>query len=172
MTYWLCWDSFLLLLVCWMFLLKTGVEFCWEWAPLGFPDGASSKESACKCRRCIGGEGSILGLGRSPGGRNCTPLQYSCLENSIDSGAWQLQSMGLQRAGHDRAHRPQLVMVYNLFSMLLLALRWNFAEAFMLVFIRDVGLWYSFLQSLPNWYQGSGGFVDWVWERSLLFSVL
>ena len=32
---------------------------------------------------------SILGLGRSPGEGNGTPLQYSCLENSMDRGAWQ-----------------------------------------------------------------------------------
>ena len=32
--------------------------------------------------------GSIPGLGRSPGGENDNPLQYSCLENSMDSGAW------------------------------------------------------------------------------------
>ena len=32
--------------------------------------------------------GSIPGLGRSPGVRNGYPLQYSCLENSMDSGAW------------------------------------------------------------------------------------
>ena len=31
---------------------------------------------------------SIPGLGRSPGGENDNPLQYSCLENSMDSGAW------------------------------------------------------------------------------------
>ena len=33
--------------------------------------------------------GSIPGLGRSPGEGNDNPLQYSCLENSIDTGAWQ-----------------------------------------------------------------------------------
>ena len=32
--------------------------------------------------------GSIPGLGRSPGGRHGSPPQYSCLENSMDSGAW------------------------------------------------------------------------------------
>ena len=31
---------------------------------------------------------SILGSGRSPGGGNCNPLQYSCLENAMDRGAW------------------------------------------------------------------------------------
>ena len=33
--------------------------------------------------------GSIPGLGRSPGERNGNPLQYSCLENPMDEGAWQ-----------------------------------------------------------------------------------
>ena len=39
--------------------------------------------------------------GRSPGKGNYNPLQYSCLENSIDGGAGRLQSMGSQRVGHD-----------------------------------------------------------------------
>ena len=42
----------------------------------------------------------IPGLGRSPGGGNGNPLQYSCLENLMDRGAWRVQSMGLQRAGY------------------------------------------------------------------------
>ena len=33
--------------------------------------------------------GSILGSGRSPGGGHGNPLQYSCLENPVDRGAWQ-----------------------------------------------------------------------------------
>ena len=44
---------------------------------------------------------SIPGSGRSPGGGKCNPLQYSCLGNSMDRGAWQLQSMGSQRVGHE-----------------------------------------------------------------------
>ena len=36
-----------------------------------------------------GGLGSIPGLGRSPGEGNGSSLQYSCLENSMDRGAWQ-----------------------------------------------------------------------------------
>ena len=38
--------------------------------------------------------GSISGLGRSPGEGNGNPLQYSCLKNSMDRGAWQVKSMG------------------------------------------------------------------------------
>ena len=37
-----------------------------------------------------GNLGSIPGLGRSPGERNGSPLQYSCLENPMDRGAWWL----------------------------------------------------------------------------------
>ena len=46
----------------------------------GFPGGSDGKDSACN-----GGDlGSISGSERSPGERNGYPLQYSCLENSID----------------------------------------------------------------------------------------
>ena len=51
---------------------------------LGFPGGSDSKVSA----RNVGDLGSIPGLGRSPGEGNGNPLQYSCLENSMDGGAW------------------------------------------------------------------------------------
>ena len=47
-------------------------------------------------------KGSIPGSGRSPGSGigNGNPLQYSCLENSMDRGPWQLHFMGSQRVGH------------------------------------------------------------------------
>ena len=51
---------------------------------LDFPGGLDSKESAFNA----GDLGSILGSGRS-GEENGNPLQYSYLENSIDTGAWQ-----------------------------------------------------------------------------------
>ena len=52
---------------------------------LGVPDDLVSKESAYNAGR----PGLISGLGRSPGEGNGNPLQYSCLENSMGSGAWQ-----------------------------------------------------------------------------------
>ena len=52
---------------------------------LGFPGVSDSKEPACN----EGDLGLIPGLGRSPGEGNCCPLQYSCLENSMDRGSWQ-----------------------------------------------------------------------------------
>ena len=50
-----------------------------------------------------GDPGSIPGLGRSSGGGNSNPLQYSCLEDSMDRGALvsYIQSMGSQRVGHN-----------------------------------------------------------------------
>ena len=51
---------------------------------LSFPGGSDSKESACN----EGDPGSIPGLGRSSGGGNSSPLQYSCLGNHMDRGAW------------------------------------------------------------------------------------
>ena len=66
---------------------------------MGFPGGSNSKESACD----LGGLSSIPRSGRSPGEGNGNPLQYSCLENPMHRGAWRLQSMGSQRAGHDWA---------------------------------------------------------------------
>ena len=51
----------------------------------GFPAGSDEKQSACN----VGGLGSIPGSGRSPGGGCGNPLQYSCLENPMDRGAWQ-----------------------------------------------------------------------------------
>ena len=50
----------------------------------GFPGGSDSKVTVCNA----GDTGSIPGLGRSPGEGNGSPLQYSCLENPMDSGAW------------------------------------------------------------------------------------
>ena len=55
---------------------------------LGFPSSSVGEESACHAGD-TGDARSIPGLGRSPGGRHSNPLQYSCLENPVDTGAWQ-----------------------------------------------------------------------------------
>ena len=46
-------------------------------------------------------ESLIPGSGRSPGEGNGNPLQYSCLENSMDRGAWQATVHGVIKGGHD-----------------------------------------------------------------------
>ena len=63
----------------------------------GFPGGSYSKESAYIGRYL----GSIPGLRRSPGEGNGNPLQYFCLENSMDRGAWQVIVHGVTRVRHD-----------------------------------------------------------------------
>jgi len=54
------------------------------WIRAYFPGGSDCEESACNA----GDANLIPGWGRSPGEGNSNPLQYSCLENSIDRGAW------------------------------------------------------------------------------------
>ena len=58
-----------------------------------FPHSTVGKESACNA----GDLGSIPGLGRSPGEGNGNPLQYSCLENPMDRGAWQVIVHGVAK---------------------------------------------------------------------------
>ena len=45
--------------------------------------------------------GLIPGLGRSPGGGNGNPFQYSCLEEPMDRGAWWATVPGVERVGHN-----------------------------------------------------------------------
>ena len=61
---------------------------------MDFPGGSDGKESACN----VGDPGLILESGRSPGEGNGNPLQYSCVENSIDRGAWQATVYGLTKS--------------------------------------------------------------------------
>ena len=56
-------------------MVNSGLPFC----------GSAGKESACNA----GDLGSVPRWGRSPGGGHGNPLQYSCLENPIDRGAWR-----------------------------------------------------------------------------------
>ena len=55
--------------------------------------GSDGKESACNA----GDLGSILGSIRSPGEGNSYPLQYSCLENSMDRGGWRATVRGVTK---------------------------------------------------------------------------
>ena len=66
------------------------------------PCSSVGKESACSA----GDPSSIPGPGRSPGEGNGNSLQYSCLENPMDRGAWQATVHGVARVGHDLATKP------------------------------------------------------------------
>ena len=60
----------------------------------GIPGGSEDKASACNA----GDPGSIPGLGRSSGEGNGNPLQYFCLENPMDRGAWQATVHGVAKS--------------------------------------------------------------------------
>ena len=64
---------------------------------LGFPGGSEGNEFSCKARDT----GSMPGLGRSPGKGLGNPLQYSCLKNPLDRGAWQATDIASKRVRHD-----------------------------------------------------------------------
>ena len=71
---------------------------------MGFPGHSDDKESACSA----GDLGSTPGLRRLLGGGNGNPLQYSCLGNPMDRGAWVgYSTWGHKRVGHDLVTKQQ-----------------------------------------------------------------
>ena len=58
------------------------------------PGGSDNRSSACNA----GDLGLIPGSGRSPGGEKGNPLQYSCLENPVDRGAWWATVHGVTKS--------------------------------------------------------------------------
>ena len=62
--------------------------------PSSFPGGSDGKESAYN----LGDLGSIPGLGRYPGRGHGNPLQYSCLENPMNRGAWRATVRGVAKS--------------------------------------------------------------------------
>ena len=61
---------------------------------ISFPGGSDGKESICNA----GNLGLIPGSGRSPGEGKVYPLQYSCLENSMDRGVWWATVHGVTKS--------------------------------------------------------------------------
>ena len=78
----------------------------------GLPGGSNSKESACR----VGDPGSVRRSGRSPGEGNNNPLQYSCLENPLDSGVWRPTVHGVAKCWthlnneHKTLKKPSILM--------------------------------------------------------------
>ena len=66
---------------------------------MGFPGGPVVKNLPANA----GDVGSVPGSGRSPGEENGNPLQYSCLGNPMDRGAWEAPVHRVARVGHDLA---------------------------------------------------------------------
>ena len=80
----------------------------------GFPDSSDGKESACKAQDL----GSIPGSERSPGAGNDYPPQYSCLEKSMDRGAWRaiVHAVSKKRKKDDREEGVGEERLFPLFS--------------------------------------------------------
>ena len=77
----------------------------------GFSGGSDSKESACNA----GDPDSIPRQGRSPGKGNGYPLQYSCPENPLDRGAWQVTVHGVAKSWHNESDTTeQLTLALSL----------------------------------------------------------
>ena len=83
-----------------LFLFYVLVFFTKMYFGYGLPRWLNGKESACNA----GDLCFIYGLGRSPGGENGNPLQYSCLENPIDRGAWWATIHGVEKESHMTKH--------------------------------------------------------------------
>ena len=66
-----------------------------SWVLKGFPGDSAVKNLPANA----GDMGLIPGLGKSPGGENGSPLQYSCLENSMDRGDWRATVHGITKSG-------------------------------------------------------------------------
>ena len=88
-------------------LVISRAETSCEWMPVwllawcggitvGFPCWLRCTESAHE----VGDPGSTPGSRRSPGEKNGNPLKYSCLENSMDRGAWQASHQGAPQTLH------------------------------------------------------------------------
>ena len=75
---------------------------------MGFPGGSEVKASVCNA----GDLGSIPGSGRSPGGGNGNPLQYSCLENPMDGGAWWATVHGVGKRRTRLSQLSDLPLIY------------------------------------------------------------
>ena len=73
----------------------------------GLPGGSDGKATICN----VGDPGSIPGLGRFPGEGNGNPLQYSCLENPLDRGAWQTTVHGVAKS-RTRLSNLTLLLLY------------------------------------------------------------
>ena len=83
---------------------------------MGFPGGSYGKEPACN----VGDLGSVLELGRSPGGGYGNPLQYSCLENPHGQRSLAGHSPWGDRVGHDWATKHNRAHVYTHGNMLVI----------------------------------------------------
>ena len=78
-------------------MILSHIMFSLRGSPGGFPSGSMVKNLPASAGDA-GDTSSVPGSGRSPGVRNGNPLQYSCLENSMEGGAWQATVHGVAKS--------------------------------------------------------------------------
>ena len=94
---------------------------------LGFSGGSDGTESACNA----GELGLIPGSGRPPGEGNGNPLQYSCLENSMDRGAWQAAVYSVAKSWaqlsnkHIEWNSSWVYVILRLFNLMVQEKKWK-----------------------------------------------
>ena len=93
-------------------MLRNRAEI-WTEAWCGFPGSSVGKESAHNA----GDQSLIPGSGRSLGEGNGNPLQYSCLRNAMDRGAWRATIRGITREGHNSVTEQQ--QIFNEFPIII-----------------------------------------------------
>ena len=104
--------------------------------PMGFLGGSASEESAFSAGD-TGDAGSIHGLRRAPGEENGNPIQYSCLRNPLDRGAWWATVQKVTKSWYDWATKRTLYAKTILFWFLYLCnMFWNQRPPALLFFLR------------------------------------
>ena len=78
-----------------LYSLLLACEICWDLANSGASQVTLVVKNPPANAGVVRDTSSIPGLGRSPGGGNGNPLQYSCLENPMDRAAWQAIAHGV-----------------------------------------------------------------------------
>ena len=120
----------------------------------GFPGGSDGKESVCNA----GDSGSIPELGRSPREGNGNPLQYSCLENAMNRGAWWATVHGVAKSWtwlsdshthtHTHTHTHHLwIIPLEFFLSIIHLFRWS-ASVVAQTVKNPPAMWETWVQSL------------------------
>ena len=114
--FWLCWvfvaaRGLSLVAVCRLFIAVASLVSAQALECGDFPCSSVGEDSACSA----GDLGSVLGSGTSPGVGNGNPLQYSCLENTTDRGAWQAlhRSQRVEQQLKRVTHTPYIEHTYQ-----------------------------------------------------------
>ena len=134
----------------------------------GFPVGSEGKASACN----PGNPGLIPGLGRSPGEGNGNPLQYSCLENSMDGEAWWATVRGVAKSQtwlSDFTHYIYIHTHTRIYKIAILTgMRWYLIKVLIALpwWLVTLSIFYIHIYLLATWCERPTHWKrPWCWER-------